>query len=128
MNPDTGNLLRLHRPVEDWYELLERTLPFANFWHVKNYQRDEDPNRGLYFSIPSPLESGVINYREAVELAVSSGFQGIICCEHYGGDGLSVSAVNQRYLRQVLPENADYVVGRSRVIQRHERTNGTGLL
>jgi len=27
----------------------------------------------------------------------------VLCCEHYGGDGLMVSAMNQDYLRSLLP-------------------------
>ncbi|MET0813406.1 MAG: TIM barrel protein, partial [Microbacterium sp.] len=37
LNPDIGNLIRLHEPVEDWRAIAETTLPYANFWHVKNY-------------------------------------------------------------------------------------------
>lgn len=114
LNPDTGNLLRLHRPIDDWRELLERTLPYANYWHVKNYQRDEDRKACRYVAMPSTLEGGVISYREAIEIAIAVGFQGVICCEQYGGDGLSVSGSNQKYLRTILPETTDYVLGASR--------------
>ncbi|MEO7121710.1 MAG: TIM barrel protein [Lacisediminihabitans sp.] len=119
LNPDIGNLIRLHRPVESWVELVEKTMPWANFWHVKNYQRDEDLERDLYFSVPAPLESGLMNYRWALSYAVSVGFQGVICTENYGGDGLSVCASNRDYLRRhALPKNANYVLGKSRVAQR----------
>lgn len=114
LNPDTGNLLRLHRPVEDWRELLERTLPYANYWHVKNYQRDEDRAAGRYTAMPATLENGVISYRDAVEIALSAGFQGVLCCEQYGGDGLSVSGTNRRYLQTILPLGGDYPLGTSR--------------
>src|SRR5689334_7316668 len=30
LNPDVGNLIRLHRPVEDWREIYAKTLPYAN--------------------------------------------------------------------------------------------------
>lgn len=103
LNPDIGNLLRLHEPVEDWRELLTATMPYANFWHVKNYTRAEDPASGVVLTAPAPLESGFVNYREAVAIAVSAGFQGVICAEHYGGDGLGVSAANREYLRRILP-------------------------
>ena len=53
--------------------------------------------------MPTSLELGLIDYRETVTIAVRSGFQGVICTEHYGGDGLSVSATNREYLRRVLP-------------------------
>lgn len=118
LNPDIGNLIRLHRPIESWQEMAEKTMPYANYWHVKNYQRDEDVARDLYVAMPAPLESGLINYRRAFEIALANGFQGVICTEHYGGDGLSVSASNQRYLReQILPRHADYTLGESRVRQ-----------
>jgi len=118
LNPDIGNLIRLHRPIESWQELVAKTLPYANYWHVKNYSRDEDAARGHFSAVPAPMESGLINYREAFRTAISVGFQGIICTEHYGGDGLSMSASNQDYLRrQVLPKRADYDLGVSLVAQ-----------
>ncbi len=102
LNPDIGNIVRLHRPVEAWEDMLRRTLPRSNYWHVKNYYRDHDPATGAYFSVPAPLESGFINYRRAIEMALAAGFSGPICTEHYGGDGLGVSATNHRYLRDLL--------------------------
>ncbi|MFF5987338.1 sugar phosphate isomerase/epimerase family protein [Prauserella flavalba] len=102
LNPDIGNLVRLHRPIEDWEQLLLRTLPHSNYWHIKNYYRDHDPATGAYFATPAPLESGMISYRRAIEIALACGFTGPICVEHYGGDGLSVCASNREYLRRIL--------------------------
>lgn len=118
INPDVGNLVRLHRPIEDWYSIFEKTLPYSNYWHVKGYIRDEDVARDHYVALPSPMASGLINYREAFALAIQHGFQGIICAESYGGDGLSVSAANQEYLRRhVLPKRDGYALGKSKVTQ-----------
>lgn len=118
LNPDLGNLIRLHRPIEDWREALEKTLPYANYWHVKNYSRDEDRAKDAYFAVPAPLEFGLISYREAVKIAISCGYQGAFCCEHYGGDGLSVSATNERFLRErLLPKTPGYALGTSNVTQ-----------
>lgn len=122
LNPDTGNLVRLHRPVEHWRELLERTLPYANYWHMKNYFRDEDPRTGSYTTSPAPLELGVIDYRSMVRFAIDAGYRGAFCMEHYGGDGLSVSATNREHLRRrLLPRSARAATTRSRVRQRGER-------
>ncbi len=118
LNPDIGNLIRLHRPIEDWREMVHKTLPYANYWHVKNYIRDENRAKDQYVAMPAPMESGLISYREAFQFAISVGFQGIICTEHYGGDGLSVTAANQDYLRrQVLPKRDGYALGTSLVAQ-----------
>lgn len=106
LNPDTGNLIRLHRPIEDWREVLTRVLPYTNYWHVKNYARDEDAASGLYTAVPTSMALGLIDYRWAVQEAIAGGFAGTITCEHYGGDGLSVSAQNRDYLRTVLPRTA----------------------
>jgi len=105
LNPDLGNLIRLHRPVEHWLRMVELTAPFTKYWHVKNYFRIEDEKTGLIASAPAPLEFGLINYRIAVKRAIDAGFRGALCCEHYGGDGLSVSATNREYLRRILPKN-----------------------
>ena len=126
LNPDLGNLIRLHRPIEDWRELVHKTLPYSNYWHMKNYIRDEDVARDSYITMPAPMESGLINYREAFKYALSVGFQGILCVEHYGGDGLSVTASNQDYLRRhVLPKNDGYPLGQSKVAQGRQHPAST---
>lgn len=103
LNPDVANLIRLHRPVEDWRELYAKTLPYANYWHVKNYTRDEAADKSWATSVPSTLETGLINYRQVFKDAVDLGFNGIILCEQYGGDSLGVCATNQKYIRTLLP-------------------------
>ncbi|CEA07351.1 Xylose isomerase-like TIM barrel [Arthrobacter saudimassiliensis] len=109
--PDIGNIVRLHREVEDWREMLEKMLPYANYWQLKNYFRDFDPATGSYASAPAPLALGFINYREAIGMALEAGFDGPMCVEHYGGDGLSVTAMNRDYIRDILraklPETED---------------------
>lgn len=117
LNPDIGNLIRLPEPVEHWLDLLEATLPYTNYWHVKNYSRDEDPVTGAVVTLPTYMELGLINYREALKRAIANGFQGVICVEHYGGDGLSVSATNRDYVRRILPREPRYSLGQSRVHQ-----------
>ena len=103
INADLGNLIRLHRPVEHWQEMMAKVAPFAKYWHVKNYTRTEDPGTGAIITHPAPLESGIINYRAAIRMALAHGFRSAFLCEHYGGDGLSVSAANRDYLRRILP-------------------------
>jgi sugar phosphate isomerase/epimerase len=103
LNPDLGNLVRLHRPIEHWRAMAEKVLPYATYWHVKSYLRIEDATSGAIMTAPSPMESGVIDYRWAVRYAIEHGFRGAFCVEHYGGDGLSVSATNRDYLRRILP-------------------------
>lgn len=102
LNPDVGNFVRLHRPIEDPAAMHAAVLPFANYWHVKNYLRDEDRAHGTVTSMPAPLELGVIDYRTEIRTALSLGFQGMFVCEHYGGDGLGVSARNREYLHGIL--------------------------
>jgi sugar phosphate isomerase/epimerase len=114
LNADTGNLIRLHRPIESWRSVLSTVLPYTNYWHVKNYARDEDPATGQVHAVPTSLELGLIDYRWAMQEAVNAGFAGVITCEHYGGDGLSVSATNARYLRTVLPARAGVAPGGTR--------------
>lgn len=103
LNPDLANLFRLHRPMESWQSMAAKTLPYANYWHVKNYARIEDATTGAIMTTPVPLESGTMNYRQAIRIAIANGFRGPFCAEHYGGDGLSVSATNREYLRRIIP-------------------------
>jgi alkanesulfonate monooxygenase SsuD/methylene tetrahydromethanopterin reductase-like flavin-dependent oxidoreductase (luciferase family) len=70
---------------------------------VKNYFRTEDATTGAITTAPAPLEFGVISYRVAIGKAIEKGFDGAFLVEHYGGDGLSVSATNRDYLRRILP-------------------------
>ncbi|MGO3504232.1 MAG: sugar phosphate isomerase/epimerase family protein, partial [Brachybacterium tyrofermentans] len=102
LNPDIGNLVRLHREVEPWADMFEKVLPHSNFWHIKNYTRDLDPATGAYSSAPMPLKYGYINYRQVILRALELGYSGPFCCEHYGSDSLGVIAENVQYIRQVL--------------------------
>lgn len=118
LNPDLGNLYRLHRPIEDFQEAVAACAPVSNYWHIKSYLRDEDPGTGQVTTVPAPMETGTINYRQAVRTALDAGFTGPFCVEHYGGDGLSVSARNASYLRRLLAvatgEARAEVLGRER--------------
>src|SRR5690554_5041208 len=102
LNPDLGNLYRLHQPIEDFQEAVVACAPVSNYWHIKSYLRDEDPRTGRVVAVPAPMELGSINYRAAIRSALDVGFEGPFCVEHYGGDGLSVSARNATYLRRML--------------------------
>ena len=102
LNPDLGNLYRLHRNVEPFLESLAKCLPYTNYWHVKSYYRLEDAATGLVMSVPAPMRSGSMDYRSALRAALEAGFAGPFCVEHYGGDGLSVMASNRDYLRHLL--------------------------
>ena len=103
INADIGNLVRLHRPVEHWSSMIDKIVPYAKYWHVKNYMRIEDPAKDLIVSYPTSLALGIINYRIAIQKALAHGYQSAFLCEHYGGDGLSVCAMNRDYLRSILP-------------------------
>lgn len=102
LNPDIANLIRLHRPVEHWRVMLEKVLPYSNYWHAKNYTRDEDARTGAVSSSPSLLLGGLIDYRWAVRHAFELGYRGAFCLEQYGGDSLGVCSANRTYLRDLL--------------------------
>jgi sugar phosphate isomerase/epimerase len=102
LNPDIANLIRLHRPIEPVQEMLDKVLPYAKYWHVKNYLRDEDPMTGQVMSFPVPMEFGLINYRAAIGQALKLGFRGAFLCEHYGSDGITVIGRNRAYIRDIL--------------------------
>ena len=104
INADIGNLVRLHRPVEHWLSMIEKIAPYLKYWHVKNYMRIEDKAKNIYLSHPTSMALGIINYRIAIQKAIDCGFKSAFLCEHYGGDGLSVCAMNRDYLRTILPK------------------------
>ena len=115
INPDIGNLIRLHRPMPKASDMYEQVLPHANYWHIKNYLRDEDPGTGAYFSAPVPLEYGVIDYRTIIRRALLLGYSGPFMTEHYGSDWLGVGATNARYIRQVLKGARKLITEKSKV-------------
>jgi sugar phosphate isomerase/epimerase len=102
LNPDIGNFVRLHRPLEPVQDMLDKLLPHTNYWHVKNYLRDEDPETGQVMTFPVPMDFGLINYRAAITQAIGLGFRGAFLCEHYGSDAITVIAKNRAYIRDIL--------------------------
>lgn len=111
INPDIGNLIRLHRPMPDYHHMFDLVLPYANYWHIKNYLRDVDVATGVYFSAPAPLESGWIDYRSIIRQALKLGYKGAFQTEHYGGDWLGVGATNAKYVRSVLRDAKGLIEG-----------------
>lgn len=107
LNIDIGNLIRLHRPVEPWAEMIELCAPYAGYWHVKNYYRLEDSATGQVMTHPAPLLGGTINWRAAINRALDLGFDSPFLVEHYGGDGLGVCAQNRDYIRNILSGRAE---------------------
>jgi sugar phosphate isomerase/epimerase len=102
LNPDIGNFVRLHRPLEPIQDMLDKLLPHTNYWHVKNYLRDEDPETGQVMTFPVPMDFGLINYRAAITQAIALGFRGAFLCEHYGSDAITVIGRNRAYIRDIL--------------------------
>jgi len=102
LNPDIGNFVRLHRPLEPVQDMLDKLLPHTNYWHVKNYLRDEDPDTGQVMTFPVPMDFGLINYRAAITQAIGLGFRGAFLCEHYGSDAITVIGKNRAYIRDIL--------------------------
>jgi sugar phosphate isomerase/epimerase len=102
LNPDIGNFVRLHRPLEPVQQMLDKLLPHTNYWHVKNYLRDEDPQTGQVMTFPVPMDFGLINYRAAITKAIALGFRGAFLCEHYGSDAITVIGKNRAYIRDLL--------------------------
>lgn len=102
LNPDIGNFVRLHRPLEPVQEQFDKLLPYTNYWHVKNYLRDEDPATGQVMTFPVPMDFGLINYRAAITQAIGQGFRGAFLCEHYGSDAITVIGKNRAYIRDIL--------------------------
>lgn len=100
LNPDIGNLVRLHRPMPDWRAEYAATLPYATYWHLKNYARDE--SGGRVSTHPTTLELGVIDYRAVVRHALRIGYAGPLLMEQYGGDSLGVCATNRDYVAGLL--------------------------
>ena len=107
LNPDIGNFVRLHRRLEPVQDMLDKLLPHTNYWHVKNYLRDEEPETGQVMTFPVPMDFGLINYRAAISQALVLGFRGAFLCEHYGSDAITVIGKNHAYIREILASLID---------------------
>ena len=68
-------------------------LPFPN-------SQEAEPETWL--SQVAQVADGTANYRQAIQIALEAGFDGPVCVEHYGGEGLTVSAENRDYIRRML--------------------------
>ncbi len=104
INLDVGNLYRspLSAP-ETWLECVETSLPFTNFWHVKNYRRIyEHPTGRMVGSIATTLSEGDIDYRRCMAAASAADYRGPIIVEHYGGDGIAAQRSGVAYLLELL--------------------------
>lgn len=101
LNPDVGNLVRLHRPMVDWAAEYAAMLPHTTYWHLKNYARDESAD-GRVTTTPTTLELGVIDYRSVIRTALGVGYSGPLLMEQYGGDSLGVCATNRTYVEGLL--------------------------
>lgn len=53
INPDVGNSIRLHRPVDSWQTLSEATLPNANHSPATHYARDEAADATIVVADPA---------------------------------------------------------------------------
>src|SRR4030095_1873414 len=91
---DIATLLGLHRPIEPVQDMFDKVLPYTNYWHVKNYLRDEDPKTGQVMTFPGTVELGLITSRAAISKALDLGFRGAFLCEHYGSDAITVIGKN----------------------------------
>jgi sugar phosphate isomerase/epimerase len=125
LNPDLGNLFRMHRDIESFQSCVEALLPVSNYWHVKSYYRDVEPATGAVVTVPAPMLSGSMDYRTAIKTAISLGYASPFCVEHYGGDGLSVMAENRTYLRKLLAVATGAAMTASRAVS--SERSGAGV-
>ena len=107
-NPDLANLLRAPWPlVEEWDETFRRLAPHVNYWHVKNGMRISLPDRSAIYQ-PTDMQSGSIDYRSALQVAVRNGYRGPLVIEHYGGDAIAQAASGRAYLEAVIADVCAY--------------------
>lgn len=103
INADLANLYRVPRRLtEGWQEAFVACLPHLNYWHVKNFRRAEVYPDGPFLAWPTQLADGDINYRLLVSMALDAGYDGPICIEQYGGDGLTAQCAGLAYLTGLL--------------------------
>ncbi|WP_158087098.1 sugar phosphate isomerase/epimerase family protein [Mycobacterium aquaticum] len=105
INADLANLYRVPRRLtEGWLETFAACLPYLNYWHVKNFRRAEGYPDGPFLAWPTQLDDGDINYRLLLSMALDAGYDGPICIEQYGGDGLTAQCAGLAYLTGVLDD------------------------
>lgn len=103
-NPDLGNLIRATAPMAETYEETITALGGSiNYWHVKNAMRVETGS-GIYRAFPTPMPSGLIDYRAMLAVAFEAGFAGPLVIEHSAGDILHHARESVSYLRSLLAD------------------------
>jgi sugar phosphate isomerase/epimerase len=101
LNPDIGNFVRLHRPLEPVQEMLT-SCPAHQLLAREELPARRGSGHGPVMTFLVPMDFGLINYRAAISQAVGLGFRGAFLCEHYGSDAITVIAKNRAYIRDIL--------------------------
>lgn len=115
-NPDLTNGYRAYDvPPESWQDALRALAPRANLWHVNNMQRVHFGEIGRAAFVERPLPAGDIDYRLAVAMMRSAGFDGWVVVEYKGtGDAFECIAEGRDYLARILASGAAKVGGAQR--------------
>ena len=105
INADLGNLIRLHRPVEHWQEMMAKVAPYAKYWHVKNYTAPRIRRPASSSRIRRRWRSGIINYRAAIRMALAHGFSSPSFANIMAATDFPSAPQTRDYLRRILPRD-----------------------
>lgn len=103
-NPDLCNGYRAYGvPSESWQEALHKLAPRTNIWHVNNIQRVYFPEINRAAFVERSLGEGDVDYRSALKIMRSTGFDGWVVIEYKGtGDPFETLSKGRRYLASLL--------------------------
>jgi sugar phosphate isomerase/epimerase len=107
VNPDLGNALwAFPEPQETPADILQNLKPYANFWHVKNFNRVSFGVKGQADYIEVPLPYGDIDHRLAVrQMLAEPRYEGHICVEAvYSGDPFTLLDTGIAYVKELVHE------------------------
>ncbi len=109
VNPDLGNAFwAFPEPKEAAADVLANLKPYANYWHLKNFNRVSFGVAGQADYVEVPLPYGDIDHRKAVrQMLTAPSYEGYICVEAcYNGDPFSLLETGVTYLKEIVREFA----------------------
>ena len=100
LNPDMGNFIRLHRPIEPVQDMLDKVLPYSQLLARQELRARRGPGHRPGDDLPRADGVRPDQLPGGDRSGARLGFRGAFLCEHYGSDAITVIGRNRAYIRE----------------------------